>query len=295
MLNLHDYISQHPHMCKQFKVNELLFTEYNCVAEETRLGIWSHNNYFAYVISGKKIWKSVENEYIAGPGDCLFVKKGAHIAHQIFDDEFCVLIIFVSDDFIRNVIQNHQAQLPEMVLNGNSDAVIPLQLDETLSAYYQSVLTYFHQSKPPPKNLLEIKFEELIITLLSNSYNPLLAGYFKKLCYTTKMSISEIMHANFTYNLKLDEYARLCGRSLSHFKRDFIKEFAISPGKWLIAKRLDYSRYLLETTGKSINDISFKSGFENTSHFIRVFKDRFGMPPLQYRNTCTMQIEEFHK
>jgi transcriptional regulator GlxA family with amidase domain len=48
-------------------------------------------------------------------------------------------------------------------------------------------------------------------------------------------------------------------------------------------KRLDYASVLIGTSSKSIIDIAFESGFENNTHFSRVFKEKFGTSPLQYR------------
>jgi hypothetical protein len=36
------------------EVSELLFAEYTCMREETKFGVWSNNNYFAFISSGKK-------------------------------------------------------------------------------------------------------------------------------------------------------------------------------------------------------------------------------------------------
>ncbi len=289
MLNFYDYIANEKFL-KQFKVNDLLFTIYDCLVEETRFGMWTHHNYFAYVISGKKIWKTSEREYLVGQGDAIFVKKSGHIAHQIFEDKFCVLLVFVPDDFIRQVSHNSQLKAENTGPDGNIDSVIPLQMDEVLAGCFQSMLTYFTQSGPPPKSLLEIKFKELLINILSGTHNPPLNGYFRKLCSHTKISIREIMQANFMYNMSLEEFARLCGRSLSTFKRDFIKTYGTSPGKWLTENRLKYSKYLLENTEEDIGGIAFESGFENKSHFIRIFKEKYGIPPLHYRKTTAYRF-----
>ena len=106
-----------------------------------------------------------------------------------------------------------------------------------------------------------------------------LKTYFSGLQAATKPSIREIMETNFFSNLSLEEFARLCARSLSAFKQEFKNIYQTTPGKWLQEKRLEYARYLLETTNITIEEICMESGFENRSHFIRVFKNRFGLPP----------------
>jgi transcriptional regulator GlxA family with amidase domain len=95
--------------------------------------------------------------------------------------------------------------------------------------------------------------------------------------------LREVMESNFMYNLSIGEFARMANRSMSTFKRDFHGIYHTSPGRWLIRKRLEYSRRLLETSGKSISDVAFESGFENHSHFSRVFKENFNVSPAIYR------------
>ena len=54
--------------------------------------------------------------------------------------------------------------------------------------------------------------------------------------------------------------------------KDYVKE-----------KRLEYGHALLMTTQKSIVEISAESGFDSSSYFSNVFKQKYGMPPTQYR------------
>jgi AraC-like DNA-binding protein len=96
-------------------------------------------------------------------------------------------------------------------------------------------------------------------------------------------SVAEIMEANFRFNLSLEEYAKMCHRSLSSFKRDFQEHFQESPGKWLLQKRLDHSAALLRNSKMNVTEIAFESGFEDVSHFSRVFKERFEISPMVYR------------
>jgi len=101
---------------------------------------------------------------------------------------------------------------------------------------------------------------------------------------STKISVREVMEDNYFYNLRLDEFARLCGRSLSLFKSDFEKIYGMPPGKWLTEKRLERAKNLLENSNKNIDEIIFESGFKNQSHFGRIFKEKFGKPPLKYKS-----------
>ncbi|MBC7902405.1 MAG: helix-turn-helix transcriptional regulator, partial [Gemmatimonadaceae bacterium] len=101
--------------------------------------------------------------------------------------------------------------------------------------------------------------------------------------------LPEIMEANFAYNLTIEAYARLTNKSVSSFKRDFQSIYKTTPGRWLIEKKLTLARQFLLETDKSIVDVAFESGFENTAHFCRMFKQRTSLTPMQYRKQIRVQ------
>lgn len=283
MFNLLEFVSGNS-IFKQFKVNELLFLEYKCVADQSSVKVWSKYNYFLYVVRGKKLWQSARAKYCVCEGEVIFVKKGANIIHQFFEEGFCSLMIFVPDDFIANVIKESTTNVPTCRIE-NTDTVLRLNLDEVLSAYFPSVLSYLAKDEPPPGQLLEIKFKELILDLFLSAQNESLCGYFRSLCDKSKTSIREIMESNFMYNMKVEDFAYLSGRSVTSFKKDFTRIFNCSPGKWLLKRRLEQAKHLLEVTDKNINELVFETGFENASHFIRVFKQAYGLSPLQFKRS----------
>jgi AraC-like DNA-binding protein len=53
------------------------------------------------------------------------------------------------------------------------------------------------------------------------------------------------------FNISVEPFAKLTGRSLSGFKRDFTKTFNISPKQWLLAKRLDEAHYVIKQKNKN--------------------------------------------
>jgi transcriptional regulator GlxA family with amidase domain len=139
------------------------------------------------------------------------------------------------------------------------------------------------QQPPLSEEVLEVRFRELIYSLLSNKLNHSLVFYLNNLADRQKTSLFEVMENNYLYNLSLKEYAQIANRSLATFKREFKALFYTTPSKWLINKRLDYAQLMLNTTRKNVNEIMMECGFENSSHFSRVFKDKFGASPLNYR------------
>jgi len=98
------------------------------------------------------------------------------------------------------------------------------------------------------------------------------------------------MSNNYLYNLKLEEFASLCGMSLSTFKREFKKHYNETPSRWLKSKRLGYSKKLLLESELNINQVCYESGFINTSHFVKSFKEKYEESPYQYRKNYRSTI-----
>lgn len=73
---------------------------------------------------------------------------------------------------------------------------------------------------------------------------------------------------------KVNKY-RLC--------REFAKYYEYTPMQYLNKIRIDKAKELLLNTDDKIVEISQMVGFENTNHFIRLFKEKTGVTPLTYR------------
>jgi AraC-like DNA-binding protein len=283
MLNLYEGVRNDPSYNK-LEIGEFLFAEYTCGIADEKLPLWTHSDYLVNVVTGKKTWHTSDEVWRAKPGETFFFKKGAAIMEQHFEVSFCLLMFFIPDDFVRSTVREIAGSLTAAPAGAAAiKATVRVENDVGLSAFFQSMRTYFAGKEKPSEPLLRLKLKELIVSILMSGRNPALAAYFRRLGDGTLPSVVEIMEANFRFNLSLEEYAKLCHRSLSSFKRDFQTSFREAPGKWLLRKRLDYSAALLRTSKMNVTEIAFESGFEDVSHFSRVFKERFDVPPLSYR------------
>lgn len=291
MVNFIESVLKHPEYSRQFNCGESLITVFNCPLEARLMknrftDLWSQNNYVFYVIDGRKVWHTAHGSYDLKKGSCVFVQKGASIIEQFFDIGFCLVLFFIPDHFICETLKSKSVPIGKM---GEAyGTVMQLHTSETLETFFLSMSSYFASTKEPDKGLLELKFRELILTLADDPYNAELIAYFCSLMNEPKsVSLQRIMADNYCFNLTLEQYAELCFRSLSAFKRDFQKILHTTPGKWLLEKRLNHAMHLLAHKDKTINEVAFESGFENPSHFARSFKKRYSATPSAVRKTLT--------
>lgn len=284
MINLYEALRNFPALSRQLHCKGMLFTQYECPQATLKEKFYVECNYIAYVISGRRIFHKNSKSWDLREGTCVFVKKGTFIAEKPEGEEWCVMVFFIPDAFVKQLIKEHKDSLTLANLPGaEQEYILPLEVNDLSRSFFFSMLPYFSQTPPPPENLVELKFKELVLSLLSNKQNHRLLSWFNESGNGKYPALEEIMQNNYTFNLTLEEYARLACQSVSTFKREFKKAFKETPAKWITKRRLHLAVELLENTSLSIGEIGFECGFENQTHFSRLFKEKMGISPLQFR------------
>ena len=123
-----------------------------------------------------------------------------------------------------------------------------------------------------------------------SGYSPQPPGKF---CYyadsypkeSTRLCIAvrQYIDNHFKENLSLEMLAEITHVSKYHMVHVFTEEYGISPINYLIYKRIDEGKKLLQTTDYSLALIGRTLGFSSPSYFSQVFKKHAGCTPLEYR------------
>ena len=93
----------------------------------------------------------------------------------------------------------------------------------------------------------------------------------------------QYIYEHLSETLSVEELADMAGLSKYHYIRSFKKRSGYTPIEYQTESRLSYSKGLLVSTGKSIEEISDEVGYLNPTSFIRMFRKMTGMTPFQYR------------
>jgi AraC family transcriptional regulator len=95
--------------------------------------------------------------------------------------------------------------------------------------------------------------------------------------------INECPEQEFT----LLELANLCHSSVFHFARSFTFRVGCAPFALQRKLRLQKAQHLLVSTELSVEAIGACVGFENATHFSRMFRRQMGYSPREYRHLHT--------
>lgn len=146
-----------------------------------------------------------------------------------------------------------------------------------LESCLASLVPYFGLEEDLPGNIASIKIEEAISILRSidKDFDALLANFEEP----GKINLTEFMERHYMFNMTMEKFGYLTGRSVATFRRDFKKAFNLTPQKWLTDKRLNLAHYLMAEKQIKPIDVYLETGFENLSHFSYAFKNQFGYSP----------------
>ncbi|MBX2877426.1 MAG: AraC family transcriptional regulator [Saprospiraceae bacterium] len=231
----------------------------------------------AFIYSGELQLSYGKDTLTLGAGDTILVPKNQlsrSLKKPLNGQPFkCVSMVLPEE-------QLRKFYLHRTVLENWAEDVIkqrPIKAHALLESFFGSLFSYFDMQDELPDELVALKIQELltIIDAVDKRASSLL-GTFSEI---GKIDLEKYMEEHFMYNLPLERFAYLTGRSLTTFKSDFKKTFKKSPGKWLTEKRLLLAHHKLTAERQKTTEVYHLVGFKNLSHFSFAFKKAFGYSP----------------
>lgn len=146
-----------------------------------------------------------------------------------------------------------------------------------LQSCMASLKPYFEIGEQLPAEIADIKIHEAIAILrtIDPDTDSVLANFEEP----GKIPLSGFMEKHYMFNMDMEKFGYLTGRSLTTFRRDFKKAYGITPQKWLTQKRLELAHRFIKDSHRRPVDVYLEVGFENLSHFSYAFKKQFGVVP----------------
>ncbi|AOM76884.1 helix-turn-helix domain-containing protein [Pedobacter steynii] len=147
-----------------------------------------------------------------------------------------------------------------------------------LESCLSSLIPYFEMEELP-EHIAALKITEAISIL--RAIDPGIDGILANFEEPGKVDLARFMEKNYMFNMTMEKFGYLTGRSITTFKRDFKKTYNTTPQKWLTQRRLELAHYMISEKRKKPTEVIFEVGFENLSHFSFIFKKQFGYAPTQ--------------
>jgi AraC-like DNA-binding protein len=250
----------------------------------------------AHVFSGEIGIAEGENKYTVGAGETILFRRNqlAKLTKRpVGDTPVKTVSIFFTQSFLKEYYSMH----PEHPSAGNAPKQPPNQAENEAHAeplkiirfgksplfdsLFNSILPYYEFRGLLPEGLITLKLSEAMTIL--KAVDKRIDGILTEFAEPGKIDLADFMQKNYFFNVSMERFSYLTGRSLATFKRDFQKIFNTSPQKWLLQKRLEQAHYLIMERKQKPSDVYLEVGFENLSHFSSSFKQLFGYNPSSLR------------
>lgn len=98
-------------------------------------------------------------------------------------------------------------------------------------------------------------------------------------------AVQAYVEEHLEHPITLAESAAVAGLSSFHFLRAFKQSMGVTPGQYVLDRRMERARSLLMSSKLSIAEVGISVGFDYSSHFARAFRRAVGTTPSMFRNS----------
>lgn len=161
-------------------------------------------------------------------------------------------------------------RLPARLFKGNAGCEISLR---------RIINVYFREQSL----LAATEMNNLLVSLLLDIIRCGETAHDRKYSECITKTIDYI-DENLFGDLTLEGFANRCNLSVSRFKHRFKEETGIPPAEYIIRRKMEQARKLMDDGTFSIKNIAYDLGFSSPAHFSTVFRQYNGCSPSGYRS-----------
>lgn len=249
--------------------NNSILTEEHC-----------HNFYeYFFIVSGSIIHIVNGSSQVLNQGDLVLIRPNDRHKYNLIGDPFEMINVGFSSERFDELCTYIGMDVRQMVES------MPGPPSINMSAFQENSLIHDHE----------------FLNFYSGDYNYLLmrlkllllgvVGFFVKYPMSTQgvhekdrlQRALEKMNSQENLEEGITALLRVTGFSHGHLCRLMRQHMNTTPNMYIQNLRLTYASNLLLNSDMDILTISIRVGYKSVSHFIRVFKNKFGLPPHQFR------------
>lgn len=225
----------------------------------------------SFVLKGRGSITAKGTEYRLCEGQCLFTECNSERIFKCDTDEPWEMLWLHFNG-------NSAPYYYELFAHSEPCVFMPQSINDFASILFQIIAN--NGSETPNSEIINAKLITDIITKMIS--NPSVYGPVDT--YRSQMkSVKDYIDIHFTEDINLDGISEAFYINKYYLTREFKKEYHETIFQHIINRRIEYAKELLLLTDKTIEEITFLSGFNDQSYFSRQFKKIVGITSLNYR------------
>lgn len=224
-----------------------------------------------YMISGDCSYFIDDKTYEVSSGDLIIIPEGAIHKTVYGKEEHSRLLVECSSHFVPNAVRERLSSMSCLYRNPSISREILLLLKKIEEEY----------NSPD-----EFSVEALIALMRLLFYTIVRNADTATMPQSKNQMIEEVVgyvKKNFASDITLSAMAKMHFVSAEHLSRTFKRETGFGFSEYLTLVRLRQAEYLLKNREeKSISEIAYSCGFNDSNYFSDKFKKAYGISPLKY-------------
>lgn len=162
----------------------------------------------------------------------------------------------------------------------SNQPIIPKCKRSNVLGYFDSLFKLFNHEPFGYQRLAS----GICMQLMAELYNIQQISDKEDALNTMVSRAKHIMYKQINKSINLEEVANEFGVSYSKFRADFKKQTGSSPLQYFLLLKIEKSKELLLRSDKTQKEIAYLLGFESDFYFNRLFKQKTGITPRQFRS-----------
>ena len=245
-----------------------------------------------YCISGRCEFKVSENVYryvksnYTSIGSLIVSDRFYYPSNSYLGFEIYIYREMFTDETINTL---KQFNIDVEVLGQKYNNKEKLSILET-DIHIQRLWMELYNKNNPDKGLIQLNILKILHYLSkSKSIMPANTSYLTRNQAKLAKEVQSILTADISKHISMREISAKLNVSETSLKNYFSAMFGVTVSEYMKSMRLKKSAELLAKTELPISDIAISCGFSNQGRFAKVFKEYYGMLPLEYRHHCFLQ------
>lgn len=222
-----------------------------------------------------------DDQALVDEGDLTIVPAGRR-AEWRWDTPIHVLQLYLPPELIRRVARETADVDPDTI-----ELIPRFGVTDALTEQIGRGLLSELQSGPEDRSLYARQAAELLAVHLLREHcssDPTVEEFTGGVPPKRLQRVKDYVEANLDGDIRLEDLAAEARMSQYHFSRQFKKSVGQSPSQYVIKRRIERGKRLLDNKDWLIARVAQEVGYDSQSSFTTQFKRRVGTTPSQYRN-----------
>lgn len=241
---------------------------------------------FAYIMEGDNHALSVKPEVKAEAGQVILSLCGYTVGRMLSEQEkgrVSTVVVHFHTELLKKAYQHEPPAFWKELETPVVQFIVQMAASELVKRYFESLVYLFEYREAVSEEILILKLKELIALLMQTESSPQILQIMRSLFSERTFSFKEVVDAHISTPATVENLAALTNHSLSSFKREFKRIYNDTPASYIMDKRAEKVAGLLAVSDDSISHIGYDCGFTSPAHLSRVFKNKYGVTPSEYR------------